>query len=55
MTADQIVTIVTAIFGYGGVAVSLDRLRKEFHAYKAEQKRERDEVSDRLKALERAA
>ncbi len=48
MTPDQITTVVSALFGYGGIAIAVDRLRKEFIAHKAE-------VKARLDALEKRA
>lgn len=47
----DIVTIITSLFGYGGVAVAVERLRREFVAYKAEQKKLRDEVDAAVRAV----
>lgn len=55
MTPDQITTIVTSIFGYGAVAISLERLRREFAQHKREVVSERDKDRSRIKALEDAA
>lgn len=52
MTPDQITTIITSLFGYGGVAIALERLRREFAAYKDEQKKEHADHRARLEALE---
>ena len=55
MTPEQITTIISTLFGYGVVALSIEKLRKDFIAYKKEQAKEHASHKERLDALEQRA
>lgn len=55
MTPEQITTIIASIFGYGGVALGLERLRREFIAYKKEQEITLVNHKARIETLENKA
>lgn len=44
MSEQIIATIVSSILGYGGVAIALERLRKEFAAYKVDQSKKMAQI-----------